>query len=119
MATRRGLSSVPILLMGARKNREPGPSAEDRGAAGYRAVGAVERVQRLGDRHRHAGEDRGLALGVLARLGRAQLVDQVEEHAWIVSLEADHELLVVEAEAVAGVDRDLRIAAADLDVAFH
>src|SRR5215218_8724687 len=118
MATRRGVSSVPILLMGARKNRELGASVERRGARGDGAWGTVERVERLADRRRDAGEDRGLALGVFARLGRPQLVDEVEEHARVVPLEGDDELLVVEAERVAGVDRDLRVAPADLDVTF-
>src|SRR6187200_2311668 len=96
MATRRGVSSVPILLMGARKNRGLGASAERRGARGDGAGGAVEGVERLAGRHRDAGEDRRLALGVLARLGRPQLVDEVEEFARVVALEADDELLVVD-----------------------
>src|SRR3954452_14209200 len=96
MATRRGVSSVPILLMGARKNRESRLSAERRGAGGDRAGGAVEGVKRLRDRRRDAGEDRRLALGVLARLARAQLVDEVEELAGVVALEADDELLIVD-----------------------
>ena len=52
----------------------------------------------LRDAHRDAGEDRRLALGVGARLGRAQLLHEVEEHARVVALEGDDELLVVEAE---------------------
>jgi hypothetical protein len=76
-------------------------------------------LERLAGRHRHAGEDRRLALGVLARLGRAQLVDEVEEYPRVVALEADDELLVVDPEGVGRVDRDLRVAAADLDMAFH
>src|SRR3954466_12754586 len=96
MATGRGVSSVPILLMGARKNRESRLSAERRGASGNRAGGPVEGVERLRDRGRDAGEDRRLPLGVLARLGRPQLVDEVEELAGVVALEADDELLVVD-----------------------
>src|SRR5690242_1208176 len=96
MATRRGVSSVPILLMGARKNREVGSSAERRGAGADGARGAIEGVKRLRDRHRHAGEDRRLPLGVLARLGRPQFVNEVEEFARVVALEADDELLVVD-----------------------
>src|SRR5512144_3167066 len=119
MATRRGVSSVPILLIGARKNREVGSSADGRGAGANGARGAVERVKRLGDGHRDAGEDRRLALGVLARLGWPQLVDEVEEFAGVVTLEADDELLVVDTVGVGRVDRDLGVAAADFDVAFH
>src|SRR6187200_2959427 len=96
MATRRGVSAVPILLMGARKNRESRTSAERRGTGADGAGGAVERVEGLRDRHRDAGEDRRLPLGVLARLGRPQLVDEVEEFAGVVPLEADDELLVVD-----------------------
>src|ERR671912_694599 len=119
MATRRGVSSVPILLMGARKNREVGASAERRGPGADGAGGAVEGVERLADRHRDAGEDRGLPLGVLARLGRPQRVDEVEEFTRVVALEGDDELLVVDSVRVAGVDRDLGVATADFDVAFH
>ena len=71
------------------------------------------------DRHRDAGEDRRVAQRVRARFGGPQLLDQVEELARVVALERDHELLVVEAERVRGVDRDLRVAAADLDVLGH
>ena len=71
------------------------------------------------DRHRDAGEDRRVAQRVGARLRRAQFLDEVEELARVVALERDHELLVVEAERVGGVDRDLRVAAADLDVLGH
>ena len=83
-------------------------------AAGGR--GAVERVERGGHRHRDAGEDRGVAQGVGARLGRAQLLDEIEELARVVGLERDDELLVVEPERVRGVDRDLAGSGADLDV---
>src|SRR5689334_16869471 len=113
MATRSGVSSVPILLMGARKNREVGASAERRGAGADGARGAVEGVERLADRHRDAGEDRRLALGVLARLGRPQLVDEVEELTRVVALEADDELLVVDPVGIGRVDRDLGVAATD------
>src|SRR3954452_15905293 len=119
MATRRGLSSLPILLIRARKNRERRTSAERRGAGADRAGGSVEGVERLADRHRDAGEDRRLALGVLARLGRPQLVDEVEELRRVVALEADDELLVVDPVGVGRVDRDLGVAAADLEVAFY
>jgi hypothetical protein len=61
------------------------------------AAGTPSRgVERPGGGHRHAGEDRGLPLRVLARLGRAQLVDEVEEHPGVIALEGDDELLVVE-----------------------
>ena len=59
--------------------KQAAASAVERATAATRRC-AVERVERLAGRHRDAGEDRRLALGVLARLGRAQLVDQVEEH---------------------------------------
>ncbi len=89
--------------------------------AGVTAVAAVPSSASSArpERHRHAGEDRGVAQGVGARLGGAELLDQVEELARLVALERDDELLVVEAERVGGVDRDLRMAAADLDVIGH
>ena len=106
--------------MASRKNRERGaqPSAGALARDGAAAVPSSA-SSALRDRHRDAGEDRRLALGVGARLGRPQLLHQVEELAGVVALEGDDELLVVEPERVGGVDRDLRVAAADLDVAFH
>ena len=137
-AAEAGAGAVPAVLLGEavvalvdldqvvlvvdRVAERLSPDRSRRLSCGARGdgVGAPSSASRaLRDRHRHAGEDRRLALGVLARLGRAQLLDQVEELAGVVALEGDDELLVVEAEGVGGVDRDLRIAAADLDVAFH
>ena len=54
----------------------------------------------------------------LDSVGRSSLT-RSRNIARVVALEADDELLVVEAEGVGGVDRDLGVAAADLDVAFH
>ena len=60
------------------------------------------------DRHRDAGEDRGVGLGVAAGFGLAQRHHQVEEVADVVGLERDHELLIVDPERVGGVDLDRR-----------
>ena len=68
---------------------------------------------------RDAGEDRRLRLGVGARLGRAQLLHEVEELGRVVGVEGHHELLVVEAERVGRVDLDPGEAARHLDVVAH
>ena len=73
----------------------------------------------FGDAAGDAGEDRRLALGVGARLAAAQAFDQVQEVARVVRLEGDDELLVVQAERVAGVDLDSRELVADADVLVH
>ena len=70
------------------------------GRGDCRRGGAVQGVERAGERHRDAGEDRGVAQRVGARLGGAELLDEVEELAGLVGLEGDDELLVVEAEGV-------------------
>ncbi len=54
----------------------------------------------------------------LDSVGRSSLT-RSRNIARVVALEADDELLVVEPVGVGRVDRDLRVAAADLDVAFH
>src|SRR3954451_8230160 len=94
-----------------------GKSRRGRGDRG--GGGPVERVQGPADGHRDTGEDRGVPQRVGARLRSPQLLDEVEELRRVVALEGDDELLVVESERVGGVDRDLRIAAADLDVVGH
>src|SRR5690242_16809092 len=91
-------------------------SGEGRLLGGTQAEGEL---QRLVGRHPHAGEDRGLALGIAACLGFSELHDEVEEGGRLVTLERDHELLVVEAEGVGSVDLDLRIAMADGEVLDH
>jgi len=83
-----------------------------------RCGGPIQRVESPPERHRDTGEDRRVAERVRARLGPAELLYEVEELAGLVALEGDDELLVVEAEGVGGVDRDLRIAPADLDVVW-
>ena len=71
-------------------------------------------------RHRaSAGEDRGLELRVHARLRAPQLLDEGEELRWVVSLEGQHELLVVETEGVARVYLDRGILVAYLEVLCH
>src|SRR5437879_2804780 len=75
----------------------------------------VERVQRVPDAARDAGEDRRVAQSVGTRLARPQLVHEVEELTRLVTLERHHELLVVESEGIGGVDADLRVSPPDLD----
>src|SRR4051794_3754563 len=112
MATRRGVPDVSGRWFIERERL-----GECRGAA--RCRHAVEGIQGPRYGHRDAGEDRSVAQRVGARLGPAELLHQIEELTWVVALEADDELLVVQAEGVGGVDRDLRIAAADGDVVRH
>src|SRR5687768_7134528 len=92
-----------------------------RASAGQRdrKRGAVERVQRALDGHRDARERGGVALRVLRGLRRAQALDEVQERAGVVRLERHDELLVVEPERVGGVEVDLWVLAADLDVLLH
>src|SRR3954451_525800 len=117
MATRRGFSWVPGALI---ERGRVGNEVGELGQAGMAdGGGAVERVERVGDGHRHAGEDRRVAQRVGARLGWAEFLNQVQELADVVGLEGDDELLIVEAERVGGVDGDLRIPAADGDVLVH
>src|SRR3990172_5941872 len=67
----------------------------------------------------HAREDRGLDRGVAARLTRAEFHHKVEELAGVVPLEGEDELVVVDPERVARVDRDLRVLVADAEVLAH
>ena len=83
------------------------------------AGGAVERVQRALDRHRHARERGRVALRVGGRLGGPQTLDEVEEHPRARALEGDDELLVVEPEGIRRVEVDARVRAADADVLLH
>src|SRR5205823_2136917 len=80
---------------------------------------AVELIERLGEWHRAPDEDRRLALGVRRRFGLAQVGHEGEEVAHVVALESDHELLVVDSEAVSSVDTDSRIAMPDGEVRRH
>src|SRR5919109_1487255 len=100
MATRSGWTGLPI---GAMSRGRVGDASGDGGfaAGGGRTVQGVERARQ---RHRDAGEDRGVAERVGAGLGSPQLLHQVQELARVVRLEGDYELLVVEAERVGGVD---------------
>src|SRR6185436_19291720 len=78
-----------------------------------------QKLQDLFNAASHTRKDGCLTLGVRARLTAAQLFHQVEEIGWIVGLESNHELLVVEAERVAGVDLHPWKFVSDADVLVH
>src|SRR6201992_1996323 len=84
------------------RNAESGGPGERSGR--QREDLAAERAQGPFQRPGHAREGRRVALGVAAGLGGAQLLHQVQETAGMVGLEGDDELLVVEAERIAGVE---------------
>ena len=124
MATRRGFSAVPILLMAKR-----GRIGNARCVSRALRLGRCRRATALGAPSSASSALRtdiatqvkiGVSRSVysLDSVGRSSLT-RSRNIARVVALEADDELLVVEAEGVGRVDRDLRVAAADLDVAFH
>ena len=80
---------------------------------------AGEGVERFGQSHAGGGVKGSVAEGKAACLGFAQLLDEVEEVGGLVGLESDDELVVVEAEAVGGVEPDAGVLAADADVLVH
>src|SRR5439155_26555305 len=71
------------------------------------------------DRHRRTDEDRRLPLRVRGRLGVSEIRDERDEATHVRDLEGDHKLLVVDAEAVTGMDTDIGIAVAGREVGSH
>src|SRR5207247_1829891 len=82
-----------------RRGREAAPSADELRSP----CGAVDLVERFAEGHSRADEDRRLPLGVRGGFGVAQIRDERDEATHVRDLEGDHELLVVDAEAVSGV----------------
>src|SRR5919202_642412 len=80
---------------------------------------AVEGAERALQRDAQAGEAGSVAQRVGRRLRGAQALHEIEERAGVVRVEGDDELLVVQAERVGRVVVDLRVLAADGDVALH
>src|ERR1051325_1097462 len=71
--------------------------------------GSIGRVQLREDRvngRLRAGEHRRVAPCIEARLGITQATHQIDEFLWVVRVECDDEILVVDAVAVAGVQAD-------------
>src|SRR5438128_10531343 len=100
---RTGLSTPPARLSSASEK-----SLSDSGARsappGSDPMSDPQGVEHLLRRGQDTREDRCLSLGVLARLARAELHDEVEEVERVVRLERYNELLIVEAERIGGVN---------------
>src|SRR2546425_6994542 len=115
---RTGLSTPPTRLSNA--------SAKSRSDSGARGtppgsdpMSDPQGVEHLLRRGQDTGEDRRLALRVLARLARAELHHEVKEVQRIVRLERQHELLIVEAERVGSVNRHVRVLVPNAKVVPH
>src|SRR3972149_11609769 len=76
-------------------------------------------VQGLVNRFSNAGDDRSVAKGEAASLGLPKRHDEIHKVARLVALKRHHELLVVEAEGVGGIELDRWKLMADLDVNVH
>src|SRR5437763_1911494 len=76
-------------------------------------------LQDLFGRGAPAGVHRRVAEGVLRRLRLAQVLHQVEELRGRLRLEGHHEVLIVQAERVRGVDLHARVLVPDGDVLVH
>src|SRR3989442_2210286 len=117
-SARTGLSTPPTRLSNA--------SAKSRSDSGARGtppgsdpMSDPQGVEHLLRRGQDTGEDRRLALRVLARLARAELHHEVEEVERVVRLERQHELLIVEAERIGGVNLHVRVLVAHAEVIPH
>src|SRR3990170_760432 len=79
----------------------------------------AEVVQGLVNRFSNAGDDRCVAKGEAASLGLPKRHDEIHKVGRLVALKRHHELLVVEAEGVGGIQFHRRKLMADLDVNVH
>src|SRR5712692_4766467 len=115
---RTGLSTPPTRLSNA--------SAKSRSDSGARGtppgsdpMSDPQRVEHLLRRGQDTREDRRLPLRVLARLARTELHHEVEEVERVVRLEGQHELLIVEAEGIRGVNLHVRVLVPHAEVIPH